>query len=81
MNQDYIKPDNWSIIEEEGFVKHKVIRVFSVNGAMGRANFEELYRRTFRKLLQELSDKTQVGWWKLSQIFCKVFINQIGLEH
>jgi maltose phosphorylase len=46
MNQDYIKPDNWSIIEE-GFDAESVKSsesLFSIgNGAMGqRANFEEL---------------------------------------
>jgi maltose phosphorylase len=45
MNQDYIKPDNWSIIEE-GFDAESVKSsesLFSIgNGAMGqRANFEE----------------------------------------
>jgi maltose phosphorylase len=49
MNQDYIKPDNWSIIEE-GFDAESVKSsesLFSIgNGAMGqRANFEELFRR------------------------------------
>ena len=47
MNQDYIKPDNWSIIEE-GFLVERVKSsesLFSIgNGAMGqRANFEEQY--------------------------------------
>ena len=47
MNQDYIKPDNWSIIEE-GFDKESIKSsesLFSIgNGAMGqRANFEESY--------------------------------------
>ena len=47
MNQDYIKPDNWSIIEE-GFDANRVKSsesLFSIgNGAMGqRANFEEHY--------------------------------------
>lgn len=47
MNQDYIKPDNWSIIEE-GFERERVKSsesLFSLgNGAMGqRANFEEKY--------------------------------------
>ena len=45
MHLDYIKPDNWSIIEE-GF-NHEMVKssesLFSIgNGAMGqRANFEE----------------------------------------
>ena len=45
MNQDYIKPNEWSIIEE-GFNSEKVKSsesLFSIgNGAMGqRDNFEE----------------------------------------
>ncbi|RZV64390.1 MAG: hypothetical protein EX254_05870, partial [Flavobacteriaceae bacterium] len=47
MNKDYIKPNNWSIIEE-GFDAENVEAsesIFSLgNGAMGqRANFEEHY--------------------------------------
>ena len=47
MNQNYIKPDAWSIIEE-GFDPSRVKSsesIFSLgNGAMGqRANFEESY--------------------------------------
>ena len=47
MNQNYIQPDNWSIIEE-GFDVERVKSsesLFSIgNGAMGqRANFEESY--------------------------------------
>ena len=47
MNQDYIIPDNWSIIEE-GFDALRIESsesLFSIgNGAMGqRANFEEHY--------------------------------------
>ena len=47
MNQDYIVPNNWSIIEE-GFNPESVKSsesLFSIgNGAMGqRANFEEFY--------------------------------------
>ena len=53
MNQDYIKPENWSIIEE-GFDLDRVKSsesLFSIgNGAMGqRANFEEFYSgKTFQ---------------------------------
>ncbi|MFN5771905.1 hypothetical protein, partial [Flavobacterium sp.] len=53
MNQDYIKPDNWCIIEE-GFDAERVKSsesLFSIgNGAMGqRANFEEYYSgKTFQ---------------------------------
>jgi maltose phosphorylase len=58
MNQDYIKPDNWSIIEE-GFDAESVKSsesLFSIgNGAMGqRANFEESQATPFREvILQE----------------------------
>ena len=50
MNQDYITPNEWSIIEE-GFDPKRVESsesLFSLgNGAMGqRANFEELQRKT-----------------------------------
>lgn len=72
MNQDYIKPDNWSIIEE-GFDAHRVESsesLFSLgNGAMGqRANFEEQYSgETFQGSYIAgvyYPDKTKVGWWK-----------------
>jgi trehalose/maltose hydrolase-like predicted phosphorylase len=58
MNQDYIKPDNWSIIEE-GFDVERVKSsesLFSIgNGAMGqRANFEET--------LQEFIIQTKQKW-------------------
>ena len=72
MNQDYILPDNWSIIEE-GFDANRVESsesLFSIgNGAMGqRANFEEHYSgETFRGSYIAgvyYPDKTRVGWWK-----------------
>lgn len=72
MNQDYIKPDKWSIIEE-GFSKDQVKAsesLFSLgNGAMGqRANFEEQYSgSTFQGSYIAgvyYPDKTRVGWWK-----------------
>jgi maltose phosphorylase len=48
MNQDYIKPDNWSIIEE-GFDAERVKSsesLFSIgNGAMGQHKFEEKLQR------------------------------------
>jgi maltose phosphorylase len=69
MNQDYIKPDNWSIIEE-GFDVERVKSsesLFSI-GAMGqRANFEENYTgKTFQGSYIAIyyPDKTKVGWWK-----------------
>ncbi|NNC51237.1 MAG: glycoside hydrolase family 65 protein [Flaviramulus sp.] len=82
MNQDYIKPDNWSIIEE-GFDATRVKSsesLFSIgNGAMGqRANFEEQYSgATFQGSYIAgvyYPDKTRVGWWKngYPEYFAKV---------
>ena len=82
MNQDYIKPDNWSIIEE-GFEPSRVEAsesLFSIgNGAMGqRANFEEHYSGdTFQGSYIAgvyYPDKTRVGWWKngYPEYFAKV---------
>ncbi len=82
MNQDYIKPDNWSIIEE-GFSAEQVKSsesLFSLgNGAMGqRANFEERYSGpTFQGSYIAgvyYPDKTRVGWWKngYPEYFAKV---------
>ncbi|MBU2951907.1 glycoside hydrolase family 65 protein [Tamlana agarivorans] len=82
MNQDYIKPDNWSIIEE-GFDVDRVKSsesLFSIgNGAMGqRANFEEHYSGpTFQGSYIAgiyYPDKTRVGWWKngYPEYFAKV---------
>ncbi|SFU29214.1 maltose phosphorylase [Pustulibacterium marinum] len=82
MNQDYIIPNNWSIIEE-GFEKDRVESsesLFSIgNGAMGqRANFEEYYSGpTFQGSYIAgvyYPDKTKVGWWKngYPEYFAKV---------
>lgn len=82
MNQDYIKPDAWSIIEE-GFDPARVESsesLFSLgNGAMGqRANFEENYSGpTFQGSYIAgvyYPDKTKVGWWKngYPEYFAKV---------
>ncbi|MBC7642504.1 MAG: glycoside hydrolase family 65 protein [Flavobacterium sp.] len=92
MNQDYIKPDNWSIIEE-GFDKKMVKSsesLFSIgNGAMGqRANFEETYSgETFQGSYiggVYYPDKTKVGWWKngYPEYFAKVLNapNWIGID-
>ncbi len=92
MNQDYIKPDNWSIIEE-GFDKESVKSsesLFSIgNGAMGqRANFEETYTgETFQGSYiggVYYPDKTRVGWWKngYPEYFAKVLNapNWIGID-
>jgi maltose phosphorylase len=92
MNQDYIKPDNWSIIEE-GFDAESVKSsesLFSIgNGAMGqRANFEETYTaETFQGSYIAgiyYPDKTKVGWWKngYPEYFAKVLNapNWIGID-
>ncbi len=92
MNQDYIKPDNWSIIEE-GFDASRVKSsesLFSIgNGAMGqRANFEEAYSgKTFQGSYIAgvyYPDKTRVGWWKngYPQYFAKVLNapNWVGID-
>jgi len=92
MNLDYIKPDNWSIIEE-GFNTDHVKSsesIFSIgNGAMGqRANFEEHYSGpTFQGSYIAgvyYPDKTRVGWWKngYPEYFAKVLNapNWIGIN-
>ncbi len=92
MNQDYIKPNNWSIIEE-GFDAEQVKSsesLFSLgNGAMGqRANFEEQYSgSTFQGSYIAgvyYPDKTRVGWWKngYPEYFAKVLNapNWIGIN-
>ncbi len=92
MNQDYIKPTNWSIIEE-GFDAERVKSsesIFSIgNGAMGqRANFEEQYSgETFQGSYIAgvyYPDKTRVGWWKngYPEYFAKVLNapNWIGIN-
>ena len=92
MNQDYIKPDNWSIIEE-GFDLEQVKSsesLFSIgNGVMGqRANFEEYYSgETFQGSYIAgvyYPDKTRVGWWKngYPEYFAKVLNapNWIGIN-
>lgn len=92
MNQDYIKPDKWSIIEE-GFDAENVKAsesLFSIgNGAMGqRANFEEQYSGpTFQGSYIAgvyYQDKTRVGWWKngYPEYFAKVLNapNWIGIN-
>ncbi|MBC8757621.1 glycoside hydrolase family 65 protein [Kordia sp. YSTF-M3] len=92
MNQNYIQPDNWSIIEE-GFDTESVKSsesLFSIgNGAMGqRANFEEYYSgSTFQGSYIAgvyYPDKTKVGWWKngYPEYFAKVLNapNWIGIN-
>lgn len=92
MNQDYIIPNEWSIIEE-GFDTTRVKSsesLFSIgNGAMGqRANFEESYSGpTFQGSYIAgvyYPDKTRVGWWKngYPEYFAKVLNapNWIGIN-
>ena len=92
MNQDYIIPNAWSIIEE-GFNVDRVKSsesLFSIgNGAMGqRANFEEHYSGpTFQGSYIAgvyYPDKTRVGWWKngYPEYFAKVLNapNWIGIN-
>ncbi len=92
MNNNYIQPNNWSIIEE-GFDANRIKSsesLFSIgNGAMGqRANFEELYSgATFQGSYIAgvyYPDKTRVGWWKngYPEYFAKVLNapNWIGIN-
>ncbi len=92
MNQDYITPDPWSIIES-GYDASRVKSsesLFSLgNGAMGqRANFEEDYSGpTFQGSYiggVYYPDKTRVGWWKngYPEYFAKVINapNWIGIR-
>ncbi|SDP58336.1 maltose phosphorylase [Mucilaginibacter sp. OK268] len=80
--KNYIKPDEWRIIEEGFDPHHHQISesIFSLgNGRMGqRANFEEAY--SGQSLLGNYvagvyyPDKTRVGWWKngYPEYFAKV---------
>lgn len=92
MNQDYIVPDPWSIVED-GYDPARVKSsesLFSLgNGAMGqRANFEETYSGpTFQGSYiggVYYPDKTRVGWWKngYPEYFAKVLNapNWIGID-
>jgi len=92
MNQEYITPNVWSIIEE-GFDPELVQSsesLFSIgNGAMGqRANFVEQYSgETFQGSYiggVYYPDKTRVGWWKngYPEYFAKVLNapNWIGID-
>ncbi|HJP62259.1 MAG TPA: glycoside hydrolase family 65 protein [Mucilaginibacter sp.] len=90
--KNYIKVDEWKIIEEGFEPKHNLISesLFSLgNGRMGqRANFEEAYSG---ETLQGnyvagvyYPDKTRVGWWKngYPEYFAKVInaANWIGID-
>ncbi|MDN6281077.1 MAG: glycoside hydrolase family 65 protein [Psychroflexus sp.] len=92
MNQNYITPDAWSIIEEtyEADNVKSSESLFSIgNGAMGqRANFEEDYSGpSFQGSYiggVYYPDKTRVGWWKngYPEYFSKVLNapNFIGIH-
>lgn len=90
--KDYVKLDEWSIIEDELNSSNNKISesIFSIgNGFMGqRANFEEHYSGN---TLQGsyiggvyYPDKTLVGWWKngYPEYFAKIVnsTNWIGIN-
>ena len=92
MNQDYIIPNEWSVLEE-GYDPARIKSsesLFSLgNGSMGqRANFEERYSGpTFQGSYiggVYYPDKTRVGWWKngYPEYFAKVINapNWIGID-
>ena len=92
MNNIYIQPNPWSIIEEgwdPSRVKSSESLMSLGNGAMGqRANFEEHYSgATFQGSYVAgvyYPDKTRVGWWKngYPEYFAKVLNapNWIGIN-
>ena len=92
MNQDYILPHAWSILEsgyDSGRVKSSESLFSLGNGGMGqRANFEERYTGpTFQGSYiggVYYPDKTRVGWWKngYPEYFAKVLNapNWIGID-
>ena len=90
--KDYIKHDEWSIIEEGFIPEYNRISesIFSIgNGRFGqRANFEEQYSGDTLpgNYLAGIyyPDKTRVGWWKIGypEYFAKVLnaANWIGID-
>ncbi|MFT6322076.1 MAG: maltose phosphorylase, partial [Granulosicoccus sp.] len=90
--KDYLKQDEWNIIEEGFYRKHNKISesIFSIgNGRMGqRANFEEKF--SGETMLGNYvagvyyPDKTRVGWWKngYPEYFAKVLnaANWVGID-
>jgi maltose phosphorylase len=90
--KDYIKHDDWCIIEEGFQPQHNRISesIFSIgNGRMGqRANFEENYSGDSLQGSYIAGvyypDKTKVGWWKngYPNYFAKVLnaTNWIGID-
>jgi maltose phosphorylase len=89
--KQYLKIDEWSIVEEEfNPLNHEISEsVFSIgNGFMGqRANFEEAYSGSSLQGSYMAGvyypDKTRVGWWKngYPEYFAKVLngTNWIGI--
>lgn len=88
MTRQYLKFDEWKVIEEGFDPKHHKASesIFSLgNGRMGqRANFEEQYGGS---TLQGsyiagiyYPDKTRVGWWKtaIQSILQKLSTHQTG---
>ncbi|GIP23455.1 glycoside hydrolase family 65 protein [Paenibacillus sp. J22TS3] len=90
--KQYLKVDEWSIIEESFDPNHHEISesIFSIgNGFMGqRANFEEQYSGPSLQGSYMAGvyypDKTRVGWWKngYPEYFAKVLnsTNWIGID-
>jgi len=90
--KNYIKHDEWKIIEEGFYKQHNKISesIFSLgNGRMGqRANFEEQYSGETLPgnyiAGVYYPDKTRVGWWKngYPEYFAKVLnaANWVGID-
>ena len=90
--KDYIKKDNWKIIEDQFYPDYNEISesLFSLgNGKMGlRGNFEEDFTGNTLQGSYNAGiyypDKTKVGWWKngYPEYFAKVLnsCNWIGLR-
>ena len=90
--QQYLKPDEWKIIEEGFYPEYQECSesLFSIgNGRMGqRANFEEKYSGNSLQGSYIAGiyypDKTKVGWWKngYPEYFAKVLNspNWIGID-
>jgi maltose phosphorylase len=62
MNQDYIKPDNWSIIEEDLIQSVKSSEVFSMGNGYG-VSFEESYTGKLSRKLYCRNLITQTKKW------------------
>ena len=90
--KDYLKKDEWKVIEEGFIPSHNRMSesIFSLgNGRMGlRGNFEEQYsgdslQGTYLAGIY-YPDKTKVGWWKngYPEYFAKVLnsVNWIGIN-